>query len=446
MRNWTAAALAAVGVLVLAGCGSKTDSSTSASGGSKPSGDPVEVVIFQGGYGIDFFEQAAKEYEEKHPGVKLHVTGNPRVWEQLRPQFVAGKPPALTWPGWGFDYWPAAYEGQIMPMDDALKGKPYEGTGTWGDTFEPALLKQGQHDGKTFLLPYHFNMNGWWFNPDVFSKNGWAVPKTYQELLDLCPKIKAAGIAPITYQGKYPYYMIEGFLFPWAVSIGGIQVLDDAQMIKPGAWKSPAFLQAATMIKDLKDRGFFEEGANAINHTEAQMDFLNGKAAMIPCGTWLWTEMKKVMPPGAKMQFMLPPVVAGGKGDASAIEVGVEPFIIPTEGKDHEIAIDFYKYLTSVPKAKQFVQEKGTLMAIKGSGEGELPEHLKPAAEAFKNSKTVWYAEYRHWYPKLGTESENAFTALLNGENSPQQFCDRCEAAAEIARNDKKLQKHEIVR
>ena len=61
------------------------------------------------------------------------------------------------------------------------------------------MLKLGQFNGKQYELPFHFNILGWWYNPDVFTKHGWAVPKTFNDLLALCPKIKAAGIAPITY-------------------------------------------------------------------------------------------------------------------------------------------------------------------------------------------------------------------------------------------------------
>ena len=103
------------------------------------------------------------------------------------------------------------------------------------------------------MLPYYFNVNGWWYDKVLFAQHGWTPPKTWSELLAVGAKIKAAGIAPLTYQGKYPYYMITGFLLPWAISAGGIQALDDAQNLVPGAWKSPAFLQAARMIKVVRN-------------------------------------------------------------------------------------------------------------------------------------------------------------------------------------------------
>ncbi len=163
---------------------------------------------------------------------------------------------------------------------------------------------------------------------------------------------------------------------------------------------------------------------------------------MIPCGTWLYAEMKNTMPPNARMAFMLPPVLDGGQGDPSAILIGIEPWIIPTQGSNHDLAIDFYKYMTSLDKAKQFVTEKGTLTAIKGSDAVKLPDHLVEPARLFKASKTPYSIQFDTWYSTLGTESKNAMEALLNGTVTPEEFCQRLEDAAEKVRQNKSKPVH----
>ncbi|MCC2671477.1 MAG: sugar transporter sugar-binding protein, partial [Armatimonadetes bacterium] len=158
----------------------------------------LEVRAFQGGYGIDFYERAAKEYEGTHPGVKIDLKGDPRIWDQLRPRFIAGTPPALAFPGWGMDNYALIYEHQVLPLDDVLLTTAYGETGTWRDTFVAEVLKLGEYEGQTYLLPYYLNLNGWWYNVDLFEKHGWQPPQTYDELLTLGEKIKAQGIAPLT--------------------------------------------------------------------------------------------------------------------------------------------------------------------------------------------------------------------------------------------------------
>jgi N-acetylglucosamine transport system substrate-binding protein len=415
----------------------------SAPTGEKDVKGDIEVQAFKGGYGIDFYQSVAQDFDAAK-GTHTTVDGGPRVWEQLRPRFISGDPPDLAFPGWDMDHWALADEGQLMSLDAALDSKPYEGEGTWRDTFEPALLKMGQSNGKQFVLPYYFNVMGWWYDPGVFKRNGWTVPKTYEELLTLCDKIKAKGMAPITFQGKYPYYMVTGMLMPWARSVGGKEAVDAAQNMEPGAWKSDAFLKAATMIDELNKKGFFQKGAVALSHTESQQEFLQGKAAMIPCGTWLESEMKNVMPPGAQMAYMLPPVSSDGKGDPSAVLISIEPWMIPSAAKNPNGAVALYKYMTSLPKAKEFVERKGTLMAVKGSDLANLPATLGEPAKVFRESKDVWAQMYRDWYRGFEKEVENALTAMLNGEITPQEFVDRIEAEAEKTRKDPNIVKRKL--
>ena len=431
--------------LLIAGCSNNGSSGTAApTTASSALTGKLEVVAFKGGYDIDFYQQAAREFEQKHPGLQISVTGDPRVWEQLRPRFVAGNPPDLCFPGWGMDHWALAEEGQLMDLDDALNGPAEDGKGTWKDTFDPKILALGQLDGKQYVLPYYVMLYGWWYDPGVFAKNGWTPPKTFDELLTLCDKIKAKGIAPLTYQGQYPYYMINGMLLPWCMSVGGADAVKSAQNLEPGAWKSPAMLKAAQMIDQLSKNGDFEKGATALSHTESQTDFLNGKAAMIPCGTWLYSEMKKTMPANARMEFFLPPVVAGGKGDPTSLLIGIEPWMVPTAAKNKTAAIEFYKYMTSLPVAERFVEEKGTLMSIKGSDQAKLPDVLVKPAAALRDSKYVWAIQYQQWYPAFEKEAEGALTSMLNGELTPEAFCDRVEAAAQKTRDDKDITKHKL--
>jgi hypothetical protein len=44
----------------------------------------------------------------------------------------------------------------------------------------------------------------------------------------------------------------------------------------------------------------------------------------------------------------------------------------------------------------------------------------------------------------METEIENALTSMLNGEITPEQFCDRAEAAAEKMRKDDSIAKHKM--
>lgn len=425
-------------LVVLAGCSAKK-SSSGASGKIE-----LEVAAFKGGFGLDFFEYAAREYEKSHPNVKIKVWGNPRIWEQLRTRFNQGDVPDLCWPGWGMDTWALVADGQVLEMDKYLQTKAYDQDRPWKDTFIPELLDKGKFNGHYYIMPFNNNIFGWWYNVKMFEKNGWTPPKTYDDLLVLCEKIKKTGVAPITYQGKYPTYMIRGFLLPWAISEGGMQVYIDAQNLKPGAWKHPAFLKAATMMAELRDKGYFQKGAMGMDHTGSQMEFILGRAAMIPCGTWLGSEMKTQIPPDFEMQYFNPPVIKGGKGDPTAVSTGIETWIIPKNAKHPDVAADFFKFMTSLKMSREFVAKKNTLMAIKGADEGDTPKALASAVKCMREAKSIYGAEYSEWYRAMAKDIEAAVADLLNGAITPAECCERMEAAAEACRKDKSIPKHKI--
>ena len=186
------------------------------------------------------------------------------------------------------------------------------------------------------------------------------------------------------------------------------------------------------------------EGSLSLDHIQSETQFLNGRAGMVPCGTWLYAEMENAWPPGVTAEFMLPPPFENGPGDKSALMVAIEPFVIPSKGKNKDHGVNYYRYITSKDKALQFVEEKGTLMGIKGLEDAIYPSHLQKPAELFAASTTKWHSEYRFWYPELAEEAENAMSALLAGDIDAQEFCDRLEAKAEETRNNDQIVKHKV--
>ena len=444
-------------VLLIAGCGNSEADDQAISGGdstgsveaatldlASQTDGPLDIKVFSGGYGHDFFEEAGEEYGAEH-GIEVKTVGDPHLWEPLRSDFVAGNPPDVTWPGWGMNYWSLVFDGQVEPMDAYLAMTPYDSDeGTWRETFDEQLLELGQFEGKQYMLPFHVNLNGWWYNKTMFDAQGWEPPATFEELLELGEKMKAAGVAPLTFQGQWPYYMLYGFIYPMVISSGGIDAWNDCQNLVPGAWLSEHMLRAAQSVETMRERDFFLDGSLAMDHIQSETRFLAGDAGMVPVGTWFYAEMESAWPPGLVAEFMLPPPFENGQGDKSALMVAIEPFIIPSKAKNKDHGVNYFRYITSKDKALQFVEEKGTLMAIKGLEEAIYPPHLITPARLFEESTTKWHSEYRFWYPDLAKEAEKAMSALLAGDISAQQFCDRLERKAEDTRNDDRIVKHKI--
>ena len=125
---------------------------------ASPTDGHLDIKVFSGGYGHDFFEEAGEEYGEAY-GIEVETVGDPHMWEPLWSDFVAGNPPDVTWPGWGMKYWSLVFDDQVEQMDSYLAMPPYDSDeGTWRDTFDEQLLELGQFEGKQYMLPFHVNL------------------------------------------------------------------------------------------------------------------------------------------------------------------------------------------------------------------------------------------------------------------------------------------------
>ena len=402
----------------------------------------LEIAAFQGGYGVDFFEECIAEYKKLHPNIRIEFRGNPRMWEQLLPRFAAGTPPDISWPGWGMNIWSLIFDNHVLPLNKYLDEPAYGSNLSWKEAFIPTLLNKGKFKDTYYIIPFNFDSFGLWYNENLFTAHGWKIPQTYEEFLALCETIKEQRIAPITFAGRYPSYAMRGFFYPWLVSAGGYDVLKRIGNLEEGAWKHPACLRAIQCIMELKRRFYFQSGCIGMNHTESQMEFLVGRVAMIPCGTWLHSEMRNLLPPDFKMAFMLTPVFPEGVGDPGAVLAGIDgQWLVSSQTQHPDESVDFLKFLASPEKAKEFVLKKGSLMSLKIPADFDPPEYLREAFRAANKAQTIYNPDFESWYPALATEINNAFNNVYNEIITPEEFLERLERVSQKIRQDQNIHK-----
>lgn len=406
----------------------------------------MEGSFFEGGYGLEWLIDAGKKLEQIHPGVKANIWGNPRNWDQIRPRVIAGNPPDAVWGLFNINLWDLLAEGRVHNLDSLMNMPAYgQEKVKFKDSFMPGVLEQGQYDGHQYFLPLNYTILGIWYNVNMFEKHGWQVPKTWNEFLSLCEKIKATGVAPLTYQGRYPSYylmIIRGLLY----RIGGKQLIVDMDNLVPGAWKRPEVIRAAKMGMEVFDKGYVEKGATAFTHTEAQMEWLQGKAAMVPCGTWLEHEMKPSIPPGFRMKIMPIPIVEGGKGDPTGIEASAVPtFWVPAQAKRPDLGMEYLRILLSLETSRKFAENQRDVMALKNATEGaKISPALQSAVDLIKKARETFDMRYTDWYKDMDENGNmgNLVSAMINKEITPEQFGEKAEALAEKVRTNPKVIKH----
>lgn len=402
----------------------------------KKSAVTLEVAVFEGGYGIQWHKGVAREYERLHPSVRVNLWGDARVDEKIKPRILRHDPPDLascTLPAWKL-----IVADKVYPLDEALRSKAYGQDKPWRDTLTPGVLADYKYHGHYYAMPS--NLTAWvcWYDRRQFRSHGWKPPKTWGEFERLCAQVKAAGIAPLAFQGKYA----GGYAWPTLLSLYQRLVPFDRwyamQDLAPGAFTDPEFIHAARLTQEMATR-YFEPGAMAMTHTESQLEWVNGRAAMIFCGLWLKNEMKNAIPPGFEMACFAVPAIEGGKGDPRAVYGGgAENFFVFSEARHPREALDFLKFMLSKQSAKSYIQQLDTLSPVRDSVKGvPISPALQSAVDVLGRSDRLYSDRLADLYLTFGKSVlPDAITDLLTGRATPEAFGSRLEAAMEQVRKD----------
>jgi N-acetylglucosamine transport system substrate-binding protein len=415
--------------------------------GVKPDA-PLEVVIFKGGYGDEYAKQAEAVYHQKYPDAKIDHQGVQKIGEALQPRFVANTPPDVV-DNTGasrLDIATLVSAKQVGDLSQLLDAPAFDEPGkTVRDTLLPGVVDDGTFDKVPYTLNFTYTVWGLWYSKRLFAEKGWTFPTTWDEMLALCATIKAAGIAPWTYQGKYPEY-INDPLLAMAAKTGGPALIQAVDNLEPNAWKAPGLLAAAEAFAELAGKGYLMSGSEALSHTEAQAAWSQGKAAIIPCGSWLESEQKGVTPPHFDM--VLAPVPSRTAADTlkqTAVQAASsESFLVPAKAKNPAGGLEYLRILFSKQSAKAFAESAGTLPAVIGATEGlTLSSGLGSVRDAVAASgRETFSYRFRTWYAPLAKAVDDATGELVNRRSTPAQWSDRIQKAADALAKDSSVKKY----
>jgi N-acetylglucosamine transport system substrate-binding protein len=453
------AGTAALGVPLLGACvtaGKKDDTGNSVGAGEKTADNPLgvkadaplEVVVFKGGYGDDYAIKAETQYTQKYPKAKIDHKGLQKVGEAMQPRFVAGNPPdVVDNTGAGrLDIATLVSAGQVGDLAELLDAPAFDVPGKKvRDTLLPGVVDDGTFAGSTVALNFTYTGWGLWYSKPFFAAKGWAYPKTWADMLALCATIKKAGVAPWTYQGKYPEYVNDPLL-SMAAKVGGKDLIKAVDNLQPGAWKQDGLVQAATAFAELAGKGYIMSGSEALSHTEAQAAWCQHKAAFIPCGSWLESEQKGVAPAGFDMVMgAVPALTASDQLPVTAVQAASsESYLVPSKAKNPAGGKEYLRMLFSKASATAFAQANSTLPAVAGATDGlTLASGLASVRDAVvaAGDNTFTY-RFRTWYSPLAKAVDDATGELVNKRISPADWSARIQKAADALAKDSTVTKY----
>lgn len=155
--------------------------------------------------------------------------------------------------------------------------------------------------GKQWIIPYVENVVGLVYNEEILKSAGITkLPRTTDELAEVCEVLKAHDIISFTYPGRYDYW--SNIYTAWWMQYEGKENIDLFFQGKDydgtysvNCYKQPGRLYALEVLERLlkPSNGYADRNANTYEFTQAQVNYLEGNAAMMPTGDWLENEMRE---------------------------------------------------------------------------------------------------------------------------------------------------------
>lgn len=366
-------------------------------------------------------QDAINDFMSQNPGVKVEVQWVGReIRKTLQPALDNGQKIDIwdediervvkNWGAYALDL--EEYVSKTYPTTD---GKAYQDA-VMGNLLD--LARNFAPDKKLYAIPYQPFVFAIMYNKDHFDKAGiTSVPKTWDEFLVACEKLKASGFVPLTTDDAYVDTLIGYQLARYK----GTEWVQKLVTDKTNAmWDDPAVLQAAKDFQELHDKGYFSDTVGANKWPAGQQDVASGTVSMYLNGTWLVNEIMGSTGPDFKWGTFSYPAVTNGVDGVSAANYGAQAFQINKNCESKDAAFALIAFLTTGKWDSELAQKS---FGVPVSGAAQWPAQLAEAKEVFNSLDTVypWAAGIQSDTDKLPIIAES-FTKLISGSISAEEF------------------------
>lgn len=402
---------------------------------------PLDVVIFDGGFGEEYAVAHQEIYNRAFPDAEITHLATQAIAETQMPRFSQTDPCDVL-DNSGAQQIPMdslVSDGELAELTPLLDAPSYDDPNvTVRETLRDGVLQMGTFNGEVYALNYVFSAWTIWYDAKLFRDKGWTPPETWDEMLALCPQIQAEGIAPWTYAGQHPVYLYDMFLI-LAGRHGGVDVVKAIDHLEPDAWRHESVVKAAEAMHGLYTAGYILDGTPGIDHIQSQTAFNEREAAFLPCGSWLPNEQKAIAPEDFEYALMGVPYLEGSVQPGLISAGGEEPFVVPKNAKNLPGAYEYLRIMLSQEGAQVFGDTVQAATVVKGV---DLDNPAAQMTDALvSNPDDLFQPRFRFWYTKMNEEVRPALGSLMSGESTPEQFIDRMQKVADETAADASIEK-----
>lgn len=263
-------------------------------------------------------------------------------------------------------------------------------------------------DNKVYAIPYATNASGVIYNKDLFAKLGLKVPKTWDELIEVCNKIKASGGTPfyLTLKDAWTGMNI------WNTLTSNLQPDNFLKDRKAGKTTFAA-THGGIADKMLQIGNNGEKDIMGVSYDDGNSAFAQGKAFMYIQGNWAISEIKKGNPNIKLGMFPLP---ASNDSSKNNVTSGVDVAFAISKTSPHQAeAKKFIAYMVEKENVSKYIKDQFAFSAVKGVEQQDTS--VTEIQKSITDGKIIGFPD--HYYP-LAFDGASLVQGLYSQKNKTE--------------------------
>ncbi len=309
-----------------------------------------------------FFQSIADEYHALHPNVtiKIDTAGDDAMKEKLRVMMGGGDIPDI------FFSWAGEWAHRFASSGTALDLTPYEQADpAWKNATSEVYWESAALDGKDYGVPFRFSGGALMYNTAIFDALNLTPPTTWSELEACCAALKDAGYIPMAYGNAFTWYSAW-----WLTAMFSQFVPHDVLMrdydAKTGEWTDEGYVQAIELLQHMQAQGYLNDNINSTSDDQADALFATGQVGLYFTGLYNFDKMDGNMG-SDNWDWIGMPNVEDARGTKDTVVGGSDYFMVSSQSKHPEVAVDFLKFLTTKENAERMAREAYITPVVTGS-------------------------------------------------------------------------------
>ncbi|MFR3730349.1 ABC transporter substrate-binding protein [Lacrimispora sp.] len=375
-----------------------------------------------------FIEKKVAEYETLHPDIHIQITSaqNQPYKEKIKVVVGSDECPDIFF-SWGGEFSERFIrENLIMDLTPYMDKDP-----EWKDSLLTTQMKEyTTEDGMIYGVPFRLDGKLFFYNKDIFEKEGLKIPKTWDEFIAVCEKLKEAGITPIAEgnQDQWPACHYVG-------TLNQMLVADDVRAKdydpKTGEFTDPGYVKALEYYQQLVP--YMNTGVNGQTHDMARLGFTQGQTAMLYAELVEITNVKQENADLNWGMFNFP--VVEGPGNPELLTGSPEGFVISSKTKYPEESVEFLKWFLGPEVGAEQAEEVGWFNASKGIDKSLKDQSLIDAYKVISSAKEMgpWFDS--SLYSTVCDTYLTVISDITNGDVKPADAMKKVQVTAKEAQS-----------